>query len=75
MRTATLQRSYRYLKNNDIRGFVSVIDNMDMPTGVTAMLEVVGVGKIKPNILMIGFKTDWRTCDKANLEDYFSTIQ
>lgn len=75
VRSATLQRSYKYLRNNDIKGFVSLIDNMDLATGTTAMLEVVGVGKIKPNILLMGFKNDWRTCDKQQLDDYFATIQ
>ena len=39
------------------------------------MLEVVGVGKIKPNILLIGFKNDWRVCDQHSLSQYFATIQ
>ena len=48
---------------------------MDLPSGTSAMLEVVGVGKIKPNILLIGFKNDWRVCDQHSLSQYFATIQ
>jgi len=46
-----------------------------MQQGVAAMLEVAGVGKMKPNILLMGFKNDWRTCDKPALDQYFATIQ
>lgn len=52
-----------------------MIDNVDLPTGVEAMLEVVGIGKIKPNILLVGFKHDWRASDKVTLGQYFATIQ
>jgi hypothetical protein len=48
---------------------------VDLPSGTSAMLEVVGVGKIMPNILFIGFKNDWRVCDKNSLSQYFATIQ
>nr|CAH0112011.1 unnamed protein product [Daphnia galeata] len=63
-RADILQKSYKHLRTNDIKGFCSLIGNVDLPSGTSAMLEVVGVGKIKPNILLIGFKNDWRVCDQ-----------
>lgn len=75
MRLETLKKSYRHLRKNDIKGFCSLIDNMDLPTGVDALLQVVGIGKIMPNVLLIGFKNDWRTCDKESLRQYFATVQ
>ncbi|XP_046634344.1 bumetanide-sensitive sodium-(potassium)-chloride cotransporter-like isoform X2 [Daphnia pulicaria] len=69
-----LQKSYRHLRKNEIKGFCSLIANVDLPSGTSAMLEVVGVGKIMPNILFIGFKNDWRVCDKNSLSQYFATI-
>ena len=75
VRAETLQKSYKHLRENDIKGFCSLIDNMDLPTGVTAMLEIVGVGKIMPNILLVGYKHDWRVCDSKALNKYFGIIQ
>ena len=74
-RADILQKSYKHLRTNDIKGFCSLIGNVDLPSGTSAMLEVVGVGKIKPNILLIGFKNDWRVCDQHSLSQYFATIQ
>jgi len=74
-RKQILNKSYKYLRANDIKGFCALIDSVDMPTGVSAMLQVGGVGKIKPNILLLGFKSDWRTCEKTSLDQYFATIQ
>jgi solute carrier family 12 sodium/potassium/chloride transporter 2 len=39
------------------------------------MLGLTGLGKVKPNILMMGYKNDWLTCDGKSLDDYVLTIQ
>jgi solute carrier family 12 sodium/potassium/chloride transporter 2 len=39
------------------------------------MLGLTGVGKVKPNILMMGYKNDWLTCDRNALDQYVLTIQ
>ena len=74
-RATQLQKAYKYLRMHKIKGFCSLIDNVEMQQGVAAMLEVAGVGKMKPNILLMGFKNDWRTCDKPALDQYFASIQ
>lgn len=51
------------------------MDNLELQPGTAAMLEAVGVGKMKPNILLIGYKNDWRHCDKKSLDQYFATMQ
>ncbi|XP_046651512.1 solute carrier family 12 member 3-like isoform X1 [Daphnia pulicaria] len=74
MRSKLQQKAYRYLRFTNIKGFCSVADNSNLHTGVAAMLGLSGVGKVKPNILMMGYKNDWLTCDKKSLDDYVLTI-
>uniref|UniRef100_A0A8C9RUI3 Solute carrier family 12 member 3 n=1 Tax=Scleropages formosus TaxID=113540 RepID=A0A8C9RUI3_SCLFO len=38
------------------------------------LLQAIGLGKLKPNILIMGFKTSWQECSPHSLEDYISTI-
>ncbi len=75
MRYKLQQKAYRYLRFTNIKGFCSVADNSKLHTGVAAMLGLAGVGKVRPNILMMGYKNDWSTCDRSSLEQYFLTIQ
>lgn len=75
MRSKLQQKAYRYLRFTKIKGYFSVADNLDLHTGVAAMLNLSGVGKVKPNILMMGFKNDWSTCDRNSLDQYVLTIQ
>ena len=52
-----------------------MIDNTDLQHGVSALLQVAGVGKMKPNILLLGYKNDWQVCDQPSLNQYFNIIQ
>lgn len=69
------QKAYRHLKQRKVKGFSTLIDDSELDTGTSAMLCVVGAGKMRPNILLMGYKNDWRTCEKSELEKYFATIQ
>ncbi|XP_059352273.1 bumetanide-sensitive sodium-(potassium)-chloride cotransporter-like isoform X2 [Daphnia carinata] len=68
------QKAYRYLRFTNIKGFCTVADNSDLQTGTPAMLGLAGIGKVKPNILMMGYKNDWTTCDRNSLDQYVMTI-
>ena len=75
-RSVMLNKSYRYLRRSGIKGFCSVMDGVpDLAAGVSTMLKTVGVGKLKPNILMMGFKNDWHSCNRQELDSYFAAIQ
>lgn len=49
------------LRFTNIKGFCVVADNSNLHSGVAAMLGLTGVGKVYPNILMMGYKNDWAT--------------
>ena len=74
-RSKLQQKAYRYLRFTNIKGFCSVADNSNLHTGVAAMLGLSGVGKVKPNILMMGYKNDWLTSNEKSLDEYVLTIK
>ena len=74
-RSMIIDKAQKYLLHNEIKAFCSVIDAVDFDSGVRAMLQVTGVGKMRPNLLLMGYKNDWRTCDIQSLERYFTAIQ
>lgn len=73
-RSKLQQKAYRYLRFTNIKGFCAVADNSNLYTGVAAMLGLAGVGKVKPNILLMGYKNNWSTCDRTALDQYVLTI-
>ncbi|XP_057373614.1 bumetanide-sensitive sodium-(potassium)-chloride cotransporter-like isoform X1 [Daphnia carinata] len=74
MRSKLQQKAYRYLRFTNIKGFCVVADNSNLHSGVTAMLGLSGVGKVHPNILMMGYKNDWATCEGNSLDQYVLAI-
>lgn len=39
------------------------------------LIQSSGIGKLRPNIIMLGFKTDWTESEHGRVSDYFKTIQ
>lgn len=70
-----LQRQAReWFKKHKVKGFYTVVDGENFETGARALLQASGVGKLKPNVVLMGYKSDWQTCNKDELESYFNTI-
>ncbi|XP_076465820.1 solute carrier family 12 member 1-like isoform X2 [Babylonia areolata] len=42
--------------------------------GVQCMMQNVGIGKFKPNVLIMGFKCNWSTDTAENVHQYFSIL-
>lgn len=38
-------------------------------------MQASGLGKLKPNILLMGFKEDWQTCPRQELAGYIDVMQ
>jgi solute carrier family 12 sodium/potassium/chloride transporter 2 len=57
-RSKLQQKANKYLRFTNIKGFCSIADNSNLHTGLASMLDLTGLGKVKPNILMMGYKND-----------------
>jgi len=38
-------------------------------------MQTVGLGKLKPNIIMLGYKSNWLKCSSHDLNMYFNVLQ
>ena len=39
------------------------------------LFQLAGLGKLKPNVVLMGYKANWNKCDRADLKAYFNTLQ
>nr|CAH7722625.1 unnamed protein product [Callosobruchus chinensis] len=74
IRAATISKAYKYLKANKMKAFYSLVDNVSFEAGSKALLQTVGIGKLSPNVVMMGYKNDWMTCNKEELNMYFNVL-
>lgn len=74
-REALSNRAYQWFSKRKIKAFYTIVDDFSMKEGASALLQASGLGKLTPNILMMGFKQDWQTCEKQDLVDYVEIMQ
>uniref|UniRef100_A0A665VVD1 Solute carrier family 12 member 2 n=1 Tax=Echeneis naucrates TaxID=173247 RepID=A0A665VVD1_ECHNA len=74
IRTVNQSRYQRWLLRNETKAFYTPVFAEDMRHGTQYLLQAAGLGRLKPNTLVLGFKNDWRDGDMMNVETYISMI-
>ncbi|GBM78307.1 Solute carrier family 12 member 1 [Araneus ventricosus] len=64
----------RWLMERRVKAFYSLVEADSFENGVASLIQTAGVGKMRPNILLMGFKDNWQTCDIKESLDYFHAI-
>ncbi|XP_049885496.1 bumetanide-sensitive sodium-(potassium)-chloride cotransporter-like [Pectinophora gossypiella] len=64
-----------WLNDNKYRGFYVVLDKHLLDQGVSALLQCAGLGRFSPNILLVGFLTNWSEKPYEDVEAYFRALQ
>lgn len=73
-RNYLLRKSNDWCRRHKVKGFYALVDDNDFETGCRALMQASGIGKLKPNIVLMGYKNDWQTCDNTELENYFNVV-
>lgn len=73
-RESRLQRGHECLSAKRIKGFFTIVDGLGSAEAARSLMQTSGVGKLKPNVLMMGYKLDWQTCSFEDLNVYFNIL-
>ncbi|XP_016992132.1 bumetanide-sensitive sodium-(potassium)-chloride cotransporter isoform X1 [Drosophila rhopaloa] len=73
-RTNLQERASNWFRKHRVKGFYALVDGEDFESGTRALMQATGIGKLKPNIILMGYKTDWQTCDRKELVQYFNVM-
>ncbi|XP_054287482.1 bumetanide-sensitive sodium-(potassium)-chloride cotransporter-like isoform X1 [Macrosteles quadrilineatus] len=73
---ALSQKAYRWLEQHRIKAFVSIAEEGtgNFETAAQSLMQIAGLGKLRPNTVLIGYKSDWQTCPRDHLIQYFGII-
>lgn len=74
-RTELINEAQKWFDARKIKAFYNVVDNLDFENGVRSLIQTSGFGKLSPNIVLMGYKSDWRSCNSTELETYFKALQ
>lgn len=65
----------KWLNVRKIKAFYNLVDDVLFEDGVRSLIQASGFGKLQPNIVMMGYKADWRSCGNVELQKYFNSLQ
>ncbi|CAG0898086.1 unnamed protein product [Cyprideis torosa] len=63
------------LRLQGVRGFLSILDDKSLKNGARSLMLCSGIGKVRPDIILVGYKQDWSTCSEEALEEYFKVVE
>ncbi|XP_028357617.1 solute carrier family 12 member 3 isoform X2 [Phyllostomus discolor] len=64
----------KWLNKRKIKAFYSDVIAEDLRGGVQVLMQAAGLGRMKPNILVVGFKRNWQSAHPATVEDYIGIL-
>ncbi|XP_075209863.1 bumetanide-sensitive sodium-(potassium)-chloride cotransporter-like [Lycorma delicatula] len=73
---ALTQKAQHWLEQHRIKAFYTVSEEGkgSFETAGEALMQLTGLGKLRPNTVLLGYKTDWQTCPFQELLQYFNLI-
>ncbi|XP_006745593.1 solute carrier family 12 member 3 [Leptonychotes weddellii] len=64
----------KWLNKRKIKAFYSDVIAEDLRSGVQILMQATGLGRMKPNILVVGFKKNWQSAHPATVEGYVGIL-
>lgn len=64
-----------WLRGRKVRAFCGGVHGFSFEMGARALMQAAGVGRLAPNVLLMGYKADWATAPAEDLVSYFNVLQ
>nr|XP_019962207.1 PREDICTED: solute carrier family 12 member 3 [Paralichthys olivaceus] len=74
LQEAVSERHVAWLNQRKVKSFYRGVVAAELRSGVNALLQGAGLGRIKPNVLLMGFKKDWRCVSPQAAHNYIGIL-
>ncbi|XP_066458049.1 solute carrier family 12 member 3-like [Eleutherodactylus coqui] len=64
----------QWLNTRKVRSFYSMIQEKSLQAGAKSLMQVSGLGRLKPNTVVLGYKSNWQKVPGQSLEEYVGII-
>ncbi|XP_035508413.1 solute carrier family 12 member 1 isoform X2 [Morone saxatilis] len=71
---AGMEKNQLWLRKTKRKAFYTAVACEDFREGTESLLQASGLGRMKPNTLMIGFKRNWRTSSSEAVQSYVGIL-
>ncbi|KAI1889675.1 hypothetical protein AGOR_G00165400 [Albula goreensis] len=63
-----------WLNKRKRKAFYAAVASDSFREGAQCLLQATGIGRIKPNTVVLGFKKEWRTVDTVDVQNYVGVL-
>ncbi|XP_067352021.1 solute carrier family 12 member 1 isoform X2 [Channa argus] len=71
---ANMEKNQLWLRKINRKAFYTAVASDNFREGAERLLQASGLGRMKPNTLMIGFKRNWRTAGAEEVHNYVGVL-
>ncbi|KAF7242754.1 Solute carrier family 12 member 3 [Varanus komodoensis] len=64
----------KWLATRKVKAFCTDVLAEDLRSGVRILMQAAGLGRMKPNVLVIGFKKNWQTAHPRTVEEHVGIL-
>ncbi|XP_059802029.1 solute carrier family 12 member 1 isoform X2 [Hypanus sabinus] len=69
-----MDKYQQWLSKNKKKAFYAAVAGENLRDGVKCLLQASGLGRMKPNTLVIGYKRDWHTINFRDVDNYVGIL-
>ncbi|XP_071345189.1 solute carrier family 12 member 1 [Trachinotus anak] len=69
-----MEKNQQWLRKTKRKAFYAAVACEEFREGTESLLQASGLGRMKPNILMMGFKRNWRTAGAKPVQSYVGIL-
>ncbi|KAJ8398255.1 hypothetical protein AAFF_G00428250 [Aldrovandia affinis] len=71
---AGMEEHQAWLNKRKRQAFYAAVASDNFRDGAQSLLQAAGIGRLKPNTVVIGFKKDWKSVDAADVQSYVGVL-
>nr|XP_023669925.1 solute carrier family 12 member 1 [Paramormyrops kingsleyae] len=71
---AGIEPNQAWLNTKKRKAFYTAVASDSFREGVENLLQASGLGRLRPNTIVIGFKKDWRTATREEVQNYVGVL-
>ncbi|XP_028984649.1 solute carrier family 12 member 1 isoform X2 [Betta splendens] len=69
-----MEKNQQWLRTTSRKAFYTAVASDSFREGVERLLQASGLGRMRPNTLMVGFKKNWRTAGAEAVHNYVGVL-
>ncbi|KAG7482759.1 solute carrier family 12 member 1 [Solea senegalensis] len=71
---SNMEKNQLWLRKSKRKAFYAAVACDEFREGTDSLLQASGLGRMRPNILMMGFKRNWRTAGAESVQTYVGIL-